>query len=80
MGKSAILSLTSDRTKQRRKFMPEVKGMMVEKLSEAEIQDLIKTYTALGWQFQNLTELGGHRLLTFVWEHDGHGPLPQGKE
>ena len=60
--------------------MPEVKGMMVEKLSEAEIQDLIKTYTILGWRFQNLTELGGHRLLTFVWEYDAPGPLPQGKE
>lgn len=54
--------------------MEKVQGFMVEKLSEIEIKKLIAQYISAGWTFQNLTELGQHRLLTFCWPFDSDPP------
>ena len=49
-------------------------GFMVEKLSRKEIDELIKRYTSLGWQFHGLSEHGRQLLLTLDWPFDSEPP------
>lgn len=52
-------------------------GFMVEKLSKEEIDELIRRYTSLGWQFHSLSEHGSHLLLTFDWLSDSEPVKPE---
>lgn len=54
--------------------MPTRQGFMVEKMSEAQIQEIINQYTACGWKFHSLQEHGKQILLSFDWEKDS-GPV-----
>lgn len=49
-------------------------GFMVEKLSRKEIDELIKRYTSLGWQFHGLSGHGRQLLLTLDWPFDSEPP------